>query len=120
MPRAPASAQRSPAPAPSPPKTDSGTGRSRPADAPARVRKGGSARRRGGADGTTLKTARHRFSGLEEVFPGAAHFHLEPLVLLPQQLLILLHQPRQLIPVPLLALAQQAAGVQGLLQDTVL
>lgn len=62
----------------------------------------------------------HRFSGLEEVFPGAAHFRLEPLVVLPQQLLILLRQPGHLLPVPLLALAQQAAGVQGLLQNTVL
>lgn len=122
--RAAASERRSPAPAPSPPKTDSAaslTGRSHPADAPAHVRdESRSARQEAARRWDIVETTHHRFSGLEEVFPGAAHFHLEPLVVLPQQLLILLHQPRHLIPVPLLALTQQAARVQGLLQNTVL
>lgn len=46
----------------------------------------------------------HLLSGLQEVVSDVAHFGLKSPVFLPQQLLILLHQPGHLIPVPLLAL----------------
>lgn len=48
------------------------------------------------------------------------HLCLQTLVLLPQELLVLLHQPGQLVPVAFLTLIQEAARVHGSLQDMVL
>ena len=60
------------------------------------------------------------FSGLHQVSFDVAYFSLKPLVLLPQQLLLLVHQPRHFVPVQLLARTLETARVQGHLQNVVL
>lgn len=68
----------------------------------------------------TVGLQTHLFSGLHQVSLDAEHLGLKPLVLLAEQLLILLHQPRHLVSVTLLALILEAARVQGHLQNMVL
>ena len=65
-------------------------------------------------------TENNLFPGEQEIPLGVVDLHLKPVVLLPHQLLLLLHQPCQLVPVQLLVLALEPTGVQNNLQNLVL
>lgn len=120
--RSPAPGRRSPPPGPSAGWSysacaASGTRWWHPADGPVETRlkkyqqQGG--RERNNITEFPQSLLSYLFFGLQEVLVDALHLCLQPLVLLSQQLLVLLHQPGQLVSVPLLTLIQDAARVQG-------